>query len=710
MERVYSIIKILLQSNKFFSYDVLAEMFDVSTRTIRTDVDKADYLLGKYGISIVKDKKKGISIREKVSDELYSQITRGLKTTDYYNSQERMALILGAFLMEKENLTVSYLIQITKSSRTTVLKDLTFCEEWFKERNIRVLKTPYVGMKLLYEEWNFRNAILDYLALYTQKMDFFFVNQHFQKEAVPGPDFLDEVALYYTQGINQEIIHRFINSYENREKVRFTNEAYFNIVLYVNVLIKRVENSFCIEEDREEDANNVCGDRLIKNITFYQKLLNEELQTIVLSKTEIKYLLVYILAQNKVYCQLDNSFINERELALRYIQAVQIYLGINLMDDTELFDNLLFHIIPTIHRLLYKIKVDNPLKDEVKQQFPEVYRANRRAIKIFEEELKCEVNEDEITLLTLHTAAAVERIKQQTRASNVKKAIVVCLSGIGTSNMLLARLNTEFPSLLVKKVLTLDELVELDIEDYDFIISTVQLSLNSKKKFIQVDPLLKENDIRRIENLIYSITVRNNSPNKENLTEELLNLVAEECGDKEVENLRTKIADFLDERVYGENYKKKGIEKYLNIQSVELRQPAKDRKEAIECAGKLLLRQGLIEEQYIDSMVRMAEISSEYIVIDEGIALAHAKPKDGVIKSGMSFVTFDHEVDFGDSEYKPVKIVIGLAADGSADHIEALNDIAAILHTECAVKRWYEQSTKEEFIQFALNNKVQAGG
>ena len=92
-------------------------------------------------------------------------------------------------------------------------------------------------------------------------------------------------------------------------------------------------------------------------------------------------------------------------------------------------------------------------------------------------------------------------------------------------------------------------------------------------------------------------------------------------------------------------------------------------KEAIMEAGKLLLKNGNIEENYIDKMIESYEKNGAYIVIAPRIAMPHASYKDGVIKAGFSILTLKEPVVFGNKENDPVDVIIGLATGSNDEHI-----------------------------------------
>ena len=104
---------------------------------------------------------------------------------------------------------------------------------------------------------------------------------------------------------------------------------------------------------------------------------------------------------------------------------------------------------------------------------------------------------------------------------------------------------------------------------------------------------------------------------------------------------------------------------------------AEDFREAILAAGDLLVSAGIATDTYSQSMVRVVEELGPYIVLIEGVALAHAAPGDGVIRNGLSVVQLSTPVDFGGG--KLVRLVFALAATDHDAHIENLGALAEAL-------------------------------
>ena len=72
-------------------------------------------------------------------------------------------------------------------------------------------------------------------------------------------------------------------------------------------------------------------------------------------------------------------------------------------------------------------------------------------------------------------------------------------------------------------------------------------------------------------------------------------------------------------------------------------------------------------------------------VIAPGIALAHAKPADSVIATGMSLVTLAEPIVFGNEANDPVQLVFGLCAIDHDSHIEMLAELSNLLSDNDAV-------------------------
>lgn len=104
-----------------------------------------------------------------------------------------------------------------------------------------------------------------------------------------------------------------------------------------------------------------------------------------------------------------------------------------------------------------------------------------------------------------------------------------------------------------------------------------------------------------------------------------------------------------------------------------------NRSAAIELAGELLVSSGKATNSYVQSMLEAVEKFGPYIVIAPGIALAHGKPSDEVIETGLSLLVLESAIEFQHSQNDPVQLVFGLAATDHESHIELMSELAEFL-------------------------------
>ncbi|WP_321403921.1 phosphoenolpyruvate--protein phosphotransferase [Maridesulfovibrio sp.] len=118
--------------------------------------------------------------------------------------------------------------------------------------------------------------------------------------------------------------------------------------------------------------------------------------------------------------------------------------------------------------------------------------------------------------------------------------------------------------------------------------------------------------------------------------------------------------------------------------SIELGATASGKIEAIEKVGKILVRQGYIEPEYIESMKRREGVANTFL--GNGISIPHGLPenRDKIIRTGVAVLQVPEGVAWNPGEV--VNLVIGIAAK-SDEHIEILTNLTHVLDDEETVAR-----------------------
>ena len=108
---------------------------------------------------------------------------------------------------------------------------------------------------------------------------------------------------------------------------------------------------------------------------------------------------------------------------------------------------------------------------------------------------------------------------------------------------------------------------------------------------------------------------------------------------------------------------------------------------AVRAAGDALVASGRTTDAYTDAMVAAIEELGPYIVVAPGFALAHARPSDAVLGTGLSWVSLAAPVEFGSPANDPVDLVVGLAARDHDAHLQVMSRLAAILADPARLQR-----------------------
>lgn len=614
-ERSDFILNLLLE-NRFVSLDELTSLLGVSTKTIKNSLNEIDSFLLNHGFSNLN--KKSI-VRYSIDDsveEIKNQLDR----------EDRVEKIFW----EEPDFRQAFLFHTLfwKENRITVelLEENLFVSRSTVNNDIKNLKSKLKNwnLKIIFEKKNGFFIVgpeADQRDAY-----FFFINDLNNTINIEFPD-EDEQFLNY-----------WLTSLEKKIGIVLTYQSFRNCLFKLKVIIKRIKQKYTIPSEYSIIANNPNS-----SIRYSaERNLLAAFFNIRISLNEFAFLFRQIqsstILKNEVVTdgyKFDlNIFVN------KLIKEISDKLNINLMDSTKLHEQLALHFQGTLSSR-YEEVVDLITEETLLQiinMYPKIYNIIEASmIKNTSPELSILINKKEYSFITLHIVSAIEELKNKIEES--LKVVVVCHMGIGTSQFLKSRLAHHF-----KFSAKIEDRInkELHSEDNDLIISTIFLE-DMKDNYVKVSPYLNEVDYRIIKDTINNIV------------------------EKKLKSLKQKgiYEPMLDE--------------LLNADTIDINVRVNSWKEAVQYGGCLLEKNHSIDANYTKQMVEAVKKYGPYIVIAPGVALAHASSKDGVKKIGMSLITLDKGVNFGNPENDPVNIVICLAAVDHNTHLKALSELVSLL-------------------------------
>lgn len=134
---------------------------------------------------------------------------------------------------------------------------------------------------------------------------------------------------------------------------------------------------------------------------------------------------------------------------------------------------------------------------------------------------------------------------------------------------------------------------------------------------------------------------------------------------------------------------------WLDPAAIRLDVTARDWRDAVTQAGRLLVARGAASDDYVRAMVATVEELGPYIVIGPGIAIPHARPEAGALRPALSLVRLRPPVPFGNPDLDPVDLVWGLAAADGDEHVDMMAALAAVLSDPAIVAALRRAETPE---------------
>lgn len=139
----------------------------------------------------------------------------------------------------------------------------------------------------------------------------------------------------------------------------------------------------------------------------------------------------------------------------------------------------------------------------------------------------------------------------------------------------------------------------------------------------------------------------------------------------------------------------------LNVQCLDYVEKWKD---AINIAAKPLLDMGYIRNEYINKILNNTKITGFYMILDEYLAMPHARPEDGVLKTGVSFLKLNKPCMFGE---EPIYLIFVIAAKDANTHIDMIKKLLLIFQDEDKKGNLINSKDKDKIIKILNGGKLQ---
>lgn len=654
----------------------LAEMFKVSSRTIRYDIEQInDYLkenhlqplnLGKQGV--INTQADITKARESLSEEGFYSFK--------LSREERVCFSAVMMICSDDYITLSEIADQLFVSRSTIIQDLEHIKSFFRERHLYVLSHSNKGLLLEGREIDKRNLLIDMIqsenSIFKVEPIFQHLTQCLSKNLKID---LEDISM----------IEKIINEAEHIYGRFLTDQSFVQLRNYFQLSLYCLRKAHYVEYGDDKNSKWDMAKGMIDQI---QQFIVKEIPD-----TEIYYVASVLNRMKYIKKTTSNKEIVKMQVITRnFIEKISKDIHRNLQGDYIFYENLINHLESTFSTLGDRFAI-NSVVDEVLQRYPEVKQATERNVYVFEEYVGRKLSEEEIAYIVVHICAAIERNKNETVRYSV---VLVCNGGIGTSQLLLARLE-KFFHLDVIDIIPAHDIENMNMDDVDAVISTISLE-GKGIEYIQVDPLLTDEDCIRVGEKLSKIhpkvsekeTISEENQDSLKSLETIKDILEEDEEEIAIGKIKSVIESFFQKK------EETTLSDLLPAQAIQIGVECSDWKGAIEASAKYLLKNGAINENYIKAMIKNVMENGPYIVVAPGFALPHEALNAGASKVGMSLIRLKTPVPFGKEEMDPIEWVCCLSAINKETHLKAMFQLVNLFYNQSFRVKIKECKTGEE--------------
>ena len=498
--RTQQILEILLGGKGPVSKQEIADNLGVSKRTIQREFGFLENDIKKYGLRLVNRKGKGIVIAGELQniEKLRREIEQN-SGVEAAGREERRRHLLFELLRDREPRKLFYYSEMLGVSETTVANDMEALGEWFSRNNLEVIRRPGYGVVLGGSEGDYREAMRRFIH---------------ESEAVT--DILLSAAdsgIYSL--LNNDILTRVYSVLTNMDEPmlhQLADNALTGLAIHIAIAIDRVRKGAVLEADEKglEDLASWEGYDLAARIL---RRMEEEFE-ITIPGVELSYILLHLRGSKIAYSGTAGDKKSGDDLVMRQMRGMDEEKLLDMIDEMiEIFNpsisyelkcdedfvrGLLVHLRPVIVRLFNHMNIFNPILNDIREEYPDVFERCALAAKVIERETREVVHDEEIGFLAMHFGAAEERILERQKAARRVVIGVICASGFGVARLMLTKLSNHLGEKATFRAYGKDEITPGVIEDTDFFVSTLNLD-SLGIDCVRVSPLITASDLSQIE-------------------------------------------------------------------------------------------------------------------------------------------------------------------------------------------------------------------
>ena len=476
MKKLFSDNRISIMLQSFRNHPVvkvsdLASRLGVSERTVRNDIKQLNQDLA--GFAVIEGKQGKYSLRIFHQDEFKEIYRKLIQTDDFMNSPgNRMNYIFGRLMRSGDPLLTDELAYEMNIGRTTIVSDLKKLRAQIEPYDLSIVGKTSKGLLLQGDEDKIREYVLEnvYQSIYQD----YPIDQDIL-------DMVDERLQEYSferrvrENFKKSLI-LMLDRYLTGYGIKNFSAKYYNLTILpvfemVSDLVDKVGDLLSTEFPVEEKLFvliPIMGMRTPTDVT--------ELKTIALDA-------------------------NIQPLIDKIMERIRQQMDITIESD-DFAEGFLYHVMFMLNRLKYKLRIKNPLLDELVSKYPLAYQMAGIAGDVIEEEHHLQVSEDEKGYLTAYFGVFLA--ENDLRQNKPFRVAVVCGSGRVTAQLVAVQLKKVLDSSAELTLFSDEKVTARILNEFDVILTTVDLPFQCERPIIRIREIFNERELlHKIEKAKY---------------------------------------------------------------------------------------------------------------------------------------------------------------------------------------------------------------
>lgn len=658
-KRTCEIIKIIYERPNEFDIKELAQYLNVSIKTIQADIQEINQYFQSKGTAFLEAEENKYSIK-KTSKSIYEMLNT-LSFYDYKLSREERLVIEALLLIyTPSHLTLSNIADFMYVSRSTVIGDLKHLNSYLNNYGISTNAQSNTGICISGSEINIRDLFISILQKHGYLYSLF---SH--QEGTNCINIKDTKVLAVEKNI---ILQNLTSEAEGYSGLHLTEGSFNMLVNYLCMIIFRIKAGKHLEncEHKKNDANNKLIERLYSLVCQHFNIVYDE--------NELSYMKNYSI--NLTYLKKNNNvdgckeIVKIQTITRLFIMKVSKSLKLPLYRDYELFQSLSNHL-ERIFNDGFTNFAENDEINVIVEKYNDIKNVVTENIDTLEQYVNRTITDEEIAYIVIYICASIEKMKTKTTMCNV---ILICNSGIGTSQLLKSKLLERFDFNIIN-VIPKHRLKDTLSSEVDFVISTVDLE-NEDVPFIKISAQVTDSDYLRLRKMVDDYGCINSAKLGKNDYSDIITKIKPIINNEEILDA---IKEGLNNYFAKKNKVALSLSNLLTEDFIQVDVEADTWQQAIEKASENLFKKGYINKNYIKSMIKNVEQNGPYIVISEGFAIPHSAIDEGGNKLGFNLIRLKNPVVFNAGILDPIKYVCVINAIDKEKHLNALFNLINLL-------------------------------